>query len=222
MVKDLIILGAPGAGKGTLSADLCPLLKIKHISTGDLLREVVESGSALGQEIGGYIKTGALVPDEVIGRMIKEQLNTAECRNGVLLDGFPRTPPQAEMLENILADLQRRITAVFFLNIEQEQVVNRLIHRVSCRKCGKPYHLINLPPKKSGICDDCGGDLIQREDDREETIRKRFATFLEKTQPLIDFYDRKKLLLPINAGNNPQETLRIALADLEALLNNIK
>jgi adenylate kinase len=214
MTKDLIILGAPGAGKGTLAVDLCPRLGIKHISTGDLLREVIASGSPLGQEIAGYVKSGALVPDDLIGRMIKDTLNSEACKNGVLLDGFPRTIPQAEMLAEILADLRRPIAAVFYLSVELDRVIRRLVNRVSCQKCGKPYHLLNLPPKQKGVCDVCGGALIQREDDKEETIRKRFATFLEKTQPLIDFYKKQNLLTEIKADDDPQKTLAVVLGYL--------
>jgi adenylate kinase len=214
MTKDLIILGAPGAGKGTLAVDLCPRLGVKHISTGDLLREVIASGSPLGQEINGYVKSGALVPDDLIGQMIKDTLNTDDCKNGVLLDGFPRTIPQAEMLEKIMADLGRPISAVFYLSVELDRVIRRLVNRVSCQKCGKPYHLVNLPPKQKGVCDVCGGALLQREDDKEETIRKRFTTFSEKTQPLIDFYQKQNLLAEIKADDDPQKTLTVALNHL--------
>ncbi|MDR1997325.1 MAG: adenylate kinase [Candidatus Margulisbacteria bacterium] len=211
MGKDLIILGAPGAGKGTLAAGLCPALQIKHISTGDLLREVIASGSALGQELNGYVSSGALVPDELIGRMIKDRLGAEDCKAGVLLDGFPRTIPQAEMLEEILAGLQRPLGAVFYLSVDLERVIRRLVSRVSCQQCGRPYHLVNLPPKASGVCDDCGGQLIQREDDKEETIRKRYATFMEKTRPLIAFYQAKKLLVEVAASDNPQDALNFVL-----------
>lgn len=208
---DLVILGAPGAGKGTLAADLCPALQIKHISTGDLLREVIAGGSDLGKELNSYVSTGALVPDELIGRMIKDTLNTEDCKNGVLLDGFPRTIPQAEMLEKIMYDLNRPLSAVFYISVELDRVIRRLVNRVSCKKCGKPYHLINLPPKVAGVCDDCGGELIQREDDKEETIRKRYTTFIEKTQPLIDFYKNKNLLVEVTASDDPNVALNFAL-----------
>jgi adenylate kinase len=217
MTTDLIILGAPGAGKGTLAADLCPALSLKHISPGDLLREVIASGSALGKELNGYVSSGALVPDELIGQMIKNTLGCADCQNGVLLDGFPRTIPQAEMLESILAGLGRPLSAVFYLSVELDRVIRRLVNRVSCQKCGRPYHLLNLPPQKSGVCDDCGGTLIQREDDKEETIRKRFATFLEKTQPLIDFYRNKNLLVEVTASDDPQVALNFVLTYLKTL-----
>jgi adenylate kinase len=216
LTKDLIILGAPGAGKGTLAVDLCPRLGIKHISTGDLLREVIASGSPLGQEINGYVKSGALAPDDLIGRMIKDTLSSDACKNGVLLDGFPRTIPQAGMLEKIMADLGRPISAVFYLSVELARVIRRLINRVSCQKCGKPYHLLNLPPKQAGICDACGGALLQREDDKEETIRKRFATFIEKTQPLIDFYQKQNLLVEVKADDDPNIALNFVLEQLES------
>lgn len=206
--NDIILIGAPGAGKGTLAADLCPALKIPHISTGDVLREVVASGSALGQEINGYLQQGALVPDAVIGKMIKELLQSEKCNHGVLLDGFPRTIPQADMLEEIMASIQRKITKVFYLSIGLDVVIRRLTNRVSCKKCGAPFHLINMPPKKAGVCDYCGGELIKREDDNEETIRKRFQTFLDKTQPLIDYYKKKGLLIEVNSHDNAQETFQ--------------
>jgi adenylate kinase len=211
-MKNIILLGAPGAGKGTLAKDLCPALKIKHISTGDLLREVIASGSALGKELNSYVSTGALVPDALIGKMIKETLASKECRQGVLLDGFPRTVPQADMLEQIMKDLNTKIEKVFYLSIPLDRVIKRLVNRWSCPNCGRPYHLINLPPKKSGECDDCHVKLTQREDDKEETIRKRFNTFLEKTQPLIDYYKKKNILTEVNATDNAPETLAAVMA----------
>jgi adenylate kinase len=132
-----------------------------------------------------------------------------------LLDGFPRTIPQADMLDKIFSELKRKIDKVFYLSVELDLVIKRLVNRVSCKNCGKPYHLINLPPKKAGICDVCSGPLIQREDDKEETIRKRFSTFLEKTQPLIDYYNKKGLLIEIKAGKTPQEMLKIVLEKLK-------
>lgn len=213
-MKNIILLGAPGSGKGTLATDLCPQLKIKHISTGDLLREVIAGGSELGEKLNSYVSAGALVPDELIGQMIKETLASPACAQGVLLDGFPRTIPQAEMLDKIMSEMGRKIDYVFYLSVELERVIRRLVNRVSCKSCGKPYHKINVPPKKEGVCDTCGGELIQREDDKEETIRKRFTTFLEKTQPLMDYYSKKGLLSEVRATDNPQETLDAVLAKL--------
>lgn len=208
MIKnDIVLLGAPGAGKGTLAAELRDKLAIPHVSTGDLLRDVIASGSALGQEINSYVSTGALVPDAVIGKMMKELVQSEKCVNGVLLDGFPRTVPQADMLGEILASLNRNIRKVFYLNIELDIVIERLTKRVSCKSCGTPYHLVAMPPKQAGICDRCGGVLFQREDDKEETIRKRFTTFIEKTQPLIDYYKSKGILIEINADKAPTATL---------------
>lgn len=206
-LHDIVLLGAPGAGKGTLAAELKGKLAIPHVSTGDLLREVIASGSALGKEINGYVSTGALVPDEVIGKMMKELLQSDKCLNGVLLDGFPRTVPQADMLGAILQSLGRSIEHVFYLSVDLNLVIDRLTKRVSCKACGTPYHLVNMPPKKSGICDRCGGELFQREDDKEETIRKRFTTFIEKTQPLIDYYKQHGLLIEIKADKTPAQTL---------------
>ncbi len=206
-VKDIILLGAPGAGKGTLAAELSPAIAVPHISTGDLLREVAASGSELGKEVNDYMKRGALVPDEVIGKMIKDLLSTDKCINGMLLDGFPRTVPQADMLNTILKLLGRSIQNVFYLNIELDLVISRLTKRVSCKKCGTPYHLVSMPPKQAGVCDRCGDELVHREDDKEETIRKRFKTFIEKTQPLIDYYKNKGILIEIDSNKSSTDTL---------------
>lgn len=182
-------------------------MKIPHVSTGDLLREVVASGSELGKEISAVMQTGGLVSDQLIGTMIKQTVESDKCKNGVLLDGFPRTIAQADMLEKIMAEANRKIDFVIYLSIDLQLVISRLVNRISCKNCGKPFHKINMPPKKEGVCDDCGGPLIQREDDREETIRKRFDTFIEKTQPLIDYYRQKGLLTEIQAASSPKATL---------------
>ncbi len=213
-MKNIILLGAPGSGKGTLASDLCPQLKLKHISTGDLLREVVASGSALGKEINAYMTRGELVPDALIGKMIREVLESPAASNGVLLDGYPRTIPQADLLGGIMSELGKKLDAVFYLSIELDVIIKRLIYRVSCKECGKPYHLFNLPPKQKGICDVCGGELIQREDDKEETIRKRYDTYIQKTKPLIDYYKQKKMLIEIDAGLGVAECLKAVLAGL--------
>jgi adenylate kinase len=210
-MKNLILLGAPGSGKGTLAVEICPKLGLKHISTGDLLREVIASGSVLGKEIKSYVDKGALVPDEVIGKMMKETLASDECKKGVLLDGFPRTVPQAEMLDEIMAELGTKIDHVIYINVDLDIIVQRIVNRVSCKVCGTPYHLINMIPKKSGICDKCGGELIKRADDNEETVNKRYNTFLEKTQPLMDYYKQKGLLKIIDGTDNPAATLKTAL-----------
>ncbi len=204
---NIVLLGAPGSGKGTLAKKLCPEYGLKHVSTGDLLREVVQSGSTLGKDINGYITRGELVPDTLIGQMIKDVLNSDAARKGVLLDGFPRTIPQADMLSNIMKELHTKISKVIYMNVELPLIISRLVNRVSCKNCGRPYHLINLPPKKSGICDDCGGTLVQREDDKEETIRSRYETYLAKTQPLIDYYKKINLLTEIDGAEGVDKCL---------------
>lgn len=211
-MKNIILLGAPGSGKGTLAKGLCPALKIKHVSTGDLLREVVASGSDLGKEINGYITRGELVPDELIGKMIKDVLTSQAAKAGVLLDGYPRTIPQADLLNNIMSELKTKISFVFYLRVDLPVIIKRLVNRVSCKNCGRPYHLVNLPPKKSGICDDCGGTLIQREDDKEETIKSRYETYIKKTQPLIDYYRDKKILIEIDGTEGVEKNLAEVLA----------
>lgn len=204
---NIVLLGAPGSGKGTLAKKLCPEYGLKHVSTGDLLRDVVASGSTLGQEINSYITKGELVPDALIGQMIKEVLNSADAKKGVLLDGFPRTIPQADMLTQIMSELHTKITKVFYMRVELPLIISRLVNRVSCKTCGRPYHLINVPPKKAGICDDCGGTLIQREDDKEDTIRSRYETYLKKTQPLIDYYKKTGSLIEIDGAEGVDKCL---------------
>lgn len=198
-MKNIVVLGAPGSGKGTFATEICPQLAIKHVSTGDLLRDVVASGSELGKNINEYITKGELVPDQLIGDMIKDVMKSKEAENGVMLDGFPRTVPQAEMLDKIMNECSSKIEVVLYLNIDLEVIIKRLEGRISCKQCGKPYHKVNIPPKQEGICDVCDGELIQREDDKEETIRKRYNTYLEKTAPLIDYYKNQGLLKEISS-----------------------
>jgi len=197
----LILLGAPGAGKGTQAKKIVAEFNIPQISTGDILRKAVADGTPLGTEAKKYMEAGQLVPDEVVIGLMKERLKDDDCKNGFILDGFPRTVEQAEALGEITD-----IDAVISIDVNMNSLVERITGRRSCSKCGAVYPIKFNPPKKEGICDACGGPLVQREDDKEETVRKRLDTYMRQTSPLIDYYDRKGILKPVD-GNGPIDSI---------------
>ncbi|MBC7331673.1 MAG: adenylate kinase [Synergistetes bacterium] len=195
---NLILLGSPGAGKGTIASMLKRDYGLVHISTGDMLREAVSKGTELGKRAKEYMDNGLLVPDGLIIEMIREKL--LEIKNdGFILDGFPRTIPQAEALDALLEEMGKNLTAVVLLKVSKETVLERLTNRRVCSNCGSLYHLKHSPPKVNNVCDFCGGSLYQRDDDKEETILRRIAVYEEQTAPLIEYYKNKGLLVEINA-----------------------
>jgi len=197
MALNLIFLGPPGAGKGTVAQAVMDKYSLVQLSTGDLIRAEVASGSELGKKLGVIINTGQLVGDDLVSEMLTKDLAkkvSEKSFKGIILDGFPRTLPQADMLEGILAKLNQKLTAVIYIESSKESVVSRLSSRWTCSKCKKVFNTITMPPKKIGVCDDDGSKLIQREDDKAETIAKRYDTFIEKTSPLIQYYEKKGLL----------------------------
>jgi adenylate kinase len=194
----VILLGAPGAGKGTHAKRLSSLLGIPHISTGDIFREEMEKNSELGQEVRRYVEKGELVPDEVVNQIVKKRLSQDDCKKGFILDGYPRTLQQAEALEQILKELSLPLKKVINLVVSEEEIIRRLSGRRICRNCGAIFHIVNMPPKKEGICDYCGGELYQRDDDKPEAIRHRLAVYHKQTEPLIRFYEEKGLLVNVN------------------------
>jgi adenylate kinase len=194
----VILLGAPGAGKGTHAKRLSSLLGIPHISTGDIFREEMEKNSELGQEVRRYVERGELVPDEVVNLVVKKRLSQDDCKKGFILDGYPRTLQQAEALEEILKELSLPLKKVINLVVSEEEIIRRLSGRRICRNCGAIFHIVNMPPKKEGICDYCGGELYQRDDDKPEAIRHRLAVYHKQTEPLIRFYEEKGLLVNVN------------------------
>jgi adenylate kinase len=194
----VILLGAPGAGKGTHAKRLSSLLGIPHISTGDIFREEMEKNSELGQEVRRYVERGELVPDEVVNLVVKKRLSQDDCKRGFILDGYPRTLQQAEALEEILKELSLPLKKVINLVVSEEEIIRRLSGRRICRNCGAIFHIVNMPPKKEGICDYCGGELYQRDDDKPEAIRHRLAVYHKQTEPLIRFYEEKGLLVNVN------------------------
>lgn len=187
-------MGPPGAGKGTQAKKLIVEFNIPHISTGDMFREAIKEGTPLGKLAASYINDGHLVPDDVTIGLVKERLSKDDCKNGYLLDGFPRTIPQAEALEVLSKEIGREITHVVNIDTPKEELVKRICGRRVCKKCGAPYHIINVKPKVDGVCDICGGELIQRPDDNEEALTTRLELYMKQTKPLLDFYEKKGLL----------------------------
>ncbi len=208
----LILLGAPGSGKGTMAADIKAKLQIPHISTGDIFRQNIKDLTPLGQEADQYIKQGALVPDALTIAMVADRLNQDDCQRGFLLDGFPRTVAQAEALNEILASRQLELNAVVELQVSDETILQRLSARRICSSCGKSYNLEFLKPAHEGICDNCGGSLYQRDDDQEETIRKRLENYYKQTLPLSDYYKEKNLLVRVDNEGAVGSSLNAVLA----------
>ena len=191
---NIILMGPPGAGKGTQAKVLIAKYNVPHISTGDMFREAIKAGTPLGKLAASYINDGHLVPDDVTIGLVKERLSQDDCKNGYLLDGFPRTIPQAEALEVLTKEIGREITYVINIDTPKEELVKRICGRRVCKKCGAPYHIVNVKPKVDGVCDICGGELDQRPDDNEEALTTRLEAYNKQTKPLLDFYAKKGLL----------------------------
>jgi len=194
----MILLGPPGSGKGTQAKMISAQLGVPQISTGDMLRAAVQEGSPMGLKAKALMDKGALVPDEVVVGIVRERLGKVDCGRGFILDGFPRTVAQADALEETLKNLGKDLDQVISLEVDREAVVERIAGRRTCRECGKMYHVKFEPPRTEGRCDSCAGDLYLRDDDREETVRKRLGVYQEQTAQLIDYYRNKKLLCEID------------------------
>lgn len=200
-----MLLGPPGVGKGTQAAKLAERYGVPHISTGDALREAVQKGTKVGLKAKSYMERGALVPDEVVIGIIGERLAQPDCRKGFILDGFPRTVNQAEALDDILKSMGTDLDAVLHITAPDQVIVERLSGRRTCRRCGRVYHIATMPPKRDGICDICGGELYQREDDKPEAIAKRLQVYREQTAPLVDYYRRRGKLVEIDGSKSVEE-----------------
>ncbi len=187
----IVMLGAPGAGKGTQAEKLADKYGLPHISTGDIFRKNLKEGTDLGKEAKTYMDAGKLVPDELTVRILLDRVGNSDCQNGYILDGFPRTIPQAEALDAELHKIGESIDFAIDVDVPDENIVNRMSGRRACPKCGATYHLEFIPPKKDGICDACGAELIIRDDDKPDTVKKRLAVYHEQTQPLVDYYKEK-------------------------------
>ncbi len=194
MKKNIILMGPPGAGKGTLAKQLMSAYDLVHISTGDMFREAIKAGTDLGKLAKSFIDKGDLVPDEVTIGIVRERLSQDDCEKGFLLDGFPRTLPQAEALKKMSKEINRPIEVVINLDCDKEELIKRISGRRVCKTCGAPYHITNMKPKVEGVCDICGGPLYQRADDNEEALKVRLEHYVQDTKPLLDFYAKEGLL----------------------------
>ncbi len=200
------MLGPPGAGKGTLAAFLNKELNIPHVSTGDILREEMKNNTPLGQEVKKYVESGGLVPDEVVIKLIENKFSSdSAIDKGYMLDGFPRTEVQAKNLDAILNNLNKQVDYAVYLNASLPVVIERLTGRRICRNCSAIFHMKNNPPKEEGICNECGGEVYQRPDDNEETIKTRMDVYLENTKPVIDYYEAQEKLKKVDADKDSQE-----------------
>ena len=205
-----LLMGPPGAGKGTQAVILAEKLGIPHISTGDMFRKAVKEETALGLEAKRYMDSGQLVPDEVTIGIVRERLGAGDCAKGFLLDGFPRTVFQAEALDGIMKELGTKLDVALNIDVDAEALVGRITGRRMCRSCGTPYHVTFSPSKVQGVCDACGGELYQRDDDKEETVRKRLEVYSSQTLPLIEYYRKQGIIVDID-GNQPMEKVTEAI-----------
>jgi len=203
----IILMGPPGAGKGTQAEKLVDLYQIPHISTGDMFRKAQKDGTELGLKAKSYMDQGQLVPDEVTVGIVKERLAEADCKEGFLLDGFPRTVQQADALDTILAELDMALDCVVNIEVDKAFLVDRLTGRRVCRACGATYHIANKAPKVEGVCDKCGGELYQRGDDTIETVSNRLDVYAAQTAPLIDYYKSKGIMSSIDGSKSMEEVL---------------
>ncbi|MBQ8091836.1 MAG: adenylate kinase [Pyramidobacter sp.] len=212
----IILVGPPGAGKGTQAEKIVAKYDVAHISTGDILRANVKAGTELGKKAKSYMDAGGLVPDDVIVGMMRGRLAEDDCRNGFILDGFPRTVPQAEALTELLADMGLKLDGVILLDVDDETVVERLCGRRMCKSCGRIFHVSFKPSSKGNLCDECGGELYQRDDDKESVIRQRLAVYHSQTAPLVDYYGKAGLLLRVPGAEAGDKVL----SHIEAMLGS--
>ena len=212
----MILLGPPGAGKGTYASRLTPILETPHISTGDIVRDEIKAQTELGKTIKEYSDKGELVPDEIITRLLAKRLRKPDYERGFILDGFPRTIKQAEALDKI-----SKIDLVINLNVPDEIIIKRLSNRLTCKKCGTIYNKLTLKPKKDNICDKCGGQLYQREDDKPKVIQERLNVYRKKTEPLIEYYRKKDLLKNVSC-NDLTIPPEVIVEKIKLIINSVK
>jgi adenylate kinase len=211
----LVLLGAPGAGKGTQAKKLIEKYRIPQISTGDILRKAVADGTPLGKEAKSYMDKGELVPDSVVIGLVKERLGKDDCKDGFILDGFPRNTSQAQTLDGVLAMMNTPITVALSVDVDKDDLMKRLTGRRTCKKCQQMYNVYSSPSKKEGICDKCGGELFQRDDDKEATIKNRLEIYDKSTAPLIDHYRKKGILKSVKGVGSIDEIFKNVCAILE-------
>ncbi len=201
----IIMLGAPGAGKGTQAKRIAEEFGIPHISTGDIFRSNIKNGTELGKEAKKYMDEGQLVPDELTVKILLDRVSDPDCKNGYVLDGFPRTIPQAEVLDGELRKLNEQVDFAIDVDVPDENIIHRMSGRRACLKCGATYHIEYLKPAKEGICDKCGSELSLRDDDKPETVKKRLGVYHEQTQPLIEYYTKKGILRTVDGTAEPDQ-----------------
>ena len=209
----IIMLGAPGAGKGTQAKQIADKYSIPHISTGDIFRANIKNGTELGKKAKQYMDQGALVPDELTCDLVMDRIQQDDCKNGFVLDGFPRTIPQAEALDAALGKINEKMDYAIDVDVPDENIVNRMSGRRACLNCGATYHLISIPPKVEGICDRCGSEIVLREDDKPETVQKRLKVYHEQTQPLIDYFKNQGILKSVY-GTQPMDEVFKAIVTI--------
>lgn len=209
----IIMLGAPGAGKGTQADKICAKYNIPHISTGDIFRANIKNNTELGQKAKSYMDKGELVPDELVVDLVVDRIKADDCTNGYVLDGFPRTIPQAEALDAALAAINDKVDYAINVEVPDENIINRMSGRRACVACGATYHIVHIPTKVEGVCDKCGADLILRDDDKPETVKNRLNVYHEQTQPLIDYYKAKGILKEVD-GTVDMKDVFAAITDI--------
>ena len=209
---NIILLGAPGAGKGTQAAVLAEHYNIPTISTGNIIREALKNGTEMGMKAKSFMDAGQLVPDEVVIGIVKERLAADDCKEGFILDGFPRTIPQAEALDKMGVNIEY----VVDIEVSDERIINRLSGRRVCEECGRPYHLVNLKPKQEGVCDACGGTLVQRKDDHIDTIKNRLEIYHKETEPLVEYYKNQGKLQTVHGSDKVEDTMADMMKIFEA------
>ncbi len=210
----IVMLGAPGAGKGTQAAMICEKYRIPHISTGDIFRSNIKNGTELGKKAKEYMDQGKLVPDELTIQLLLDRVAKEDCADGYVLDGFPRTIPQAQVLTEALEKTGEKVDYAVNVDVPDANIVHRMSGRRSCPKCGASYHIEYIPPKTEGICDSCGSNLIQREDDKAETVQNRLSVYHDQTQPLIDYYEKAGVLRTVDGTKDKDEVFRDIVAIL--------
>ncbi len=210
----IIMLGAPGAGKGTQAKQIAAKYSIPHISTGDIFRANIKNGTELGKKAKEYMDQGLLVPDELTCDLVMDRIAQEDAKNGFVLDGFPRTIPQAEALDAALTKIGQSMDFAIDVDVPDDNIIGRMSGRRACLGCGATYHIVSIPPKKEGICDTCGKELVLRDDDKPETVKKRLDVYHDQTQPLIDFYTKQGILKSVD-GTQPMEKV---FEDITAIL----
>ena len=210
----IIMLGAPGAGKGTQAKMIAEKYSVPHVSTGDIFRANIKNGTELGKEAKKYMDQGLLVPDELTVKILLDRVAQDDCKNGYVLDGFPRTIPQAQVLDKALSELDDAIDYAINVDVPDENIIRRMGGRRACLTCGATYHVEHIPPKKEGICDACGSELVLRDDDKPETVKNRLDVYHKQTQPLIDFYNAKGILKSVDGTVDMKDVFAAIVAIL--------